>query len=47
MSSLTRARIDAPAFDAELRALFSRCCPDGVVRRSLATRVAWARPTRG
>jgi SAM-dependent methyltransferase len=44
MSSLTRAHIDAPAFDAELRALLAQHCPDGVVRRPIHAEIAWGSP---
>lgn len=44
MSSLTRAHIDAPAFDAELRALLAPHCPDGIVRRPIHAEVAWGSP---
>jgi SAM-dependent methyltransferase len=44
MSTLTRAHIEAAAFDAEVRALLTAHCPDGVVRRRIAGHVAWGRP---
>jgi SAM-dependent methyltransferase len=44
MSALTRAHIDADAFDAEMRALFAPHCPDGVLRREICTEIAWGKP---
>ena len=43
-STLTRAHIDADAFDAEVRALLSRHCPDGVVRRRIIGDIVWGTP---
>jgi SAM-dependent methyltransferase len=44
MSSLTRAHIDAAAFDAEVRTLMLAHCPDGDVHRSIRGVVDWGRP---
>lgn len=44
MSTLTRAHIDAAAFDAEVRALLAPHYPDGVIRREVAAHIAWGRP---
>ncbi len=43
-STLTRAHIDAAAFDAEARAVMREHCADGQVRRSVVGKVAWGRP---
>ena len=47
MSTLTRAHIDAGAFDAEVRALLAPYCPDGLLRRSIRGQVDWGRPLAG
>lgn len=44
MSTLTRAHIDAPAFDAEAAAVLAPHCPDGLVRRRLGAHIVWGRP---
>ena len=44
MSSLTRAHIDASAFDAELRELLAPYCPDGFLRRRISTWIGWGLP---
>lgn len=44
MSTLTRAHIDAAAFDAELRALMKVHCPDGRVHRTIRGQIEWGRP---
>lgn len=44
MSSLTRAHIDAAAFDAEVRALMRRHCPSGTVARPIRGVVDWGHP---
>lgn len=46
MSALTRAHIDAAAFDAEVRALLAPHCPDGSLTRAIAAHIAWGKPTR-
>lgn len=47
MSTLTRAHIDAPAFDAEVRTLLEPHCPDGILRRPIRGHVAWGKPLAG
>lgn len=44
MASLTRAYINANAFDREIQTVMTRHCPDGVVRRPIAAQIAWGRP---
>ena len=44
MSSLTRAHIDADAFDVEVRLIMQPFCADGTVRRSLRGIVEWGLP---
>lgn len=44
MASLTRAHIDAELFDAEVREIMVKHCPDGVVRRQIAATIAWGKP---
>ncbi len=47
LSHLTRAHIDAPAFDAEVREVLAAHCADGVVRRQIAGNVLWGKPLAG
>ena len=47
LSHLTRAHIDAPAFDAEVRNVLQAHCQDGVVRRQIAGNVLWGKPLAG
>ncbi len=43
-ASLTRAHIDAQAFDGEVRAVMREHCRDGIVRRPIVATIAWGRP---
>ena len=47
MSTLTRAHIDAAAFDAEVRALLAPHCPDGILRRPIRGELHWGKPLAG
>jgi SAM-dependent methyltransferase len=47
MSSLTRAHIDAAAFDAELRAALEPYCRGGIVPRSVYGELVWGVPLAG
>jgi SAM-dependent methyltransferase len=46
-STLTRAHIDADAFDAAARTVVAPHCPDGVVRLTVRSQVLWGKPLVG
>ena len=43
-STLTRAHIDAEAFDRDASAAIGEHCPDGVVRQSIIANIVWGEP---
>lgn len=47
MSALTRAHIDAKAFDGAARELLAPHCPQGVLRRPIRGQVEWGKPLSG